>query len=87
MTATYTFYHCQMRPAVQGSRPPALVALVGRVVCSPEGYRYLPNTSAHKASRKAHPSVLAAIPAWAERVADAHGFADLLTKAEWDAAQ
>lgn len=82
--ATHTFYHCQMRPARSGAK---LVALVGRVVCSPEGYRYLPNTSAHKPSRKAHPSVLAAIPAWAEKVADAHGFAGLLTKAELEAAQ
>lgn len=30
---------------------------------------------------------LAAIPAWAEKVADAHGFAGLLTKAELEEAQ
>ena len=46
---------------------PRFVAIVGRIVESDDGYRFIPQTSAHKASRRRWPSANACIPAWTKK--------------------
>lgn len=55
---------------------------IGSLICDAQGYRFLPYTTAHKPSRKSHKSMFDAIPKWAQDLADAKGFADLLTHDE-----
>lgn len=52
--------------------------LIGRCVEETSGWRFLPHTTSHKASRKAWPSATRAIPKWAFDLSD-----DLLTADEW----
>lgn len=53
-------------------------ALLGTCVEHVDGWRFLPNVSSRKPSRKAHKSATAAIPRWAFNMSD-----DLLTLDEW----
>lgn len=78
-----TLYLVKLDPETKNSLgDPRFVAVVGRIIENPCGYRFLPQTSAHKASRKHWPSANACIPAWTERC----GFLQLFDKAELDAA-
>jgi hypothetical protein len=66
---------------------PRFVATVGRVIevqtdDGGKSYRFLSNTSAHKGSRKAWPTVTACIPAWTEQM----GFLRLYDASELEAA-
>lgn len=55
---------------------------IGSLISDAQGYRFLPYTPARKPSRKAHKNMFDAIPKWAQDLADAKGFADLLTHDE-----
>lgn len=82
-----TLYLCKMNPNVSGE--PKFVAVIGRIVETRArgtgdilvGYKFLPNNSAHKASRKIWDSANASIPRWTEKL----GFLRLLVKSELDA--
>ena len=53
--------------------------LIGRCIGDDDqGWRFLPNTTSHKPSRKAWPSAVACIPRWAFDLSN-----DLLTAEEW----
>lgn len=54
--------------------------LLGVCVQDRDGWRFGPQTSAHKRSRKAWPSATACIPEWAFKKSH-----DLLTREEWKA--
>ena len=55
--------------------------LIGRCVGgNVTGWRFLPNTTSHKPSRKAWPRAVQCIPKWAFDLSD-----DLLTSEEWAA--
>lgn len=74
-------YLCKMNPDVAGDAK--FLAVVGRIVGDDDhGYRFLPNTSAHKASRKRHQSANACIPKWTANC----GFLQLLDQKELDVA-
>ena len=55
---------------------------IGSLIHDAQGYRFLPYTTAHKPSRKSHKDMFKAIPKWAQDLADAKGFPDLLTHEE-----
>lgn len=55
---------------------------IGSLIHDASGYRFIPYTTANKPSRKSHKSMFKAIPKWAQDLADAKGFADLLTHDE-----
>ena len=44
--------------------------ILGNLVSYPDGWRFLPQTDAHKPSRKAWPTPEAAIPRWARNLMD-----------------
>lgn len=74
-----TLFLCKMDPTAKDKNgDPKFVAVVGRVVNDANGYRFLPNVSSHKASRKFHKSANACIPKWTEQL----GFLRLLDQAE-----
>jgi len=54
--------------------------ILGRVNFNGEGYRFLPNVSGRKASRKLHDSISDCIPLWAAKLSTA-----LVDKAQLDA--
>jgi hypothetical protein len=60
---------------------------IGSLIHDASGYRFLPYTTAHKASRKSHKSMFKAIPKWAQDLADAKGYSELVTPAEYKAEQ
>lgn len=75
----YTLYLCKMDLQKRNAKgEPSFVAVIGRAVYANGGYRFLPNTSAHKPSRKLHNSIVDCIPAWTER----YGFLQLLDQRE-----
>jgi hypothetical protein len=53
--------------------------LLGVCVQERDGWRFRPQTSAHRGSRKGWPSATACIPQWAFDASD-----ELLTRDEWD---
>lgn len=55
---------------------------IGSLISDAQGYRFLPYNTAHKPSRKSHRDIFKAIPKWAQDLADAKGFADLVTHEE-----
>lgn len=55
---------------------------IGSLIHDAAGYRFLPYTTANKPSRKSHKDMFKAIPRWAQKLADAKGFSDLLTHDE-----
>lgn len=55
---------------------------IGSLICDAQGYRFLPYNAARKPSRKSHKNMFQAIPRWAHDLAEAKGFADLLTHDE-----
>lgn len=57
-------------------------ALLGLCVQERDGWRFRPQTSAHKGSRKGWPSAAACVPRWAFKASD-----DLLTREEWNQRQ
>lgn len=78
-----TLYLVKLDPNVTNARGEAkFIAVIGRIVASCGGYRFLPQTTAHKASRKVWPSRNASIPRWTENL----GFLVLWEKHELDAA-
>lgn len=60
-------YVCKMESGPEAGRF-HLVAIVGRLVELHDGWRFLPNTSAHKPSRRSWPTARAAIPTWARNL-------------------
>lgn len=66
---------------------PIFSGLVGVVNASPAGYEFIPHTTSHRRSTKLHPTCAKAIPAWANKRAEAKGYGDLLTHAEFVRAQ
>lgn len=68
-----TLYLCKLDPNVKGE--PKFIGVIGRIVETSavgattriDGYRFLPNCTTHKASRKIWPSANACIPKWTER--------------------
>lgn len=63
-----TIYLCKLNPEKRDAKgEPAYVATIGRVIRADGVYRFLPNTSTRKPSRKAHDTLLKCIPAWTER--------------------
>lgn len=64
-----TMYLCKMDPNVTDEKgDPKFVAVIGRIVEYGDGYVFISNTAAHGRSRKAWPSVNAAIPRWAHKM-------------------
>ena len=59
-----------------------VVLVIGSLICDAQGYRFLPYSTTRKPSRKTHKDMFKAIPRWAQRLADAKGFSDLLTHDE-----
>lgn len=55
---------------------------IGALIEDANGYRFIPYSTANKPSRKSHKSIFKAIPRWAQSLADAKGFSDLLTHDE-----
>jgi hypothetical protein len=55
---------------------------IGSLIHDASGYRFIPFTSARKPSRKSHKNMFKAIPRWADKLADAKGFGDLMTHDE-----
>ena len=47
---------------------PIYRGIAGNIIKGPDGFRFLPATTAHKASRKAWPDPKACIPRWARRL-------------------
>lgn len=79
-----TLYLVKLDPENKDHRgEPRYVATVGRIIETPNGYRFLPATSAHKGSRKTWPTANGCIPLWTEKM----GFLRLYDKAELDAAR
>lgn len=79
-----TLYLCKLDPSETHRGEPKFVAVLGRIVGDDDsGYRFLPNVSGRKASRRAHADFMSCIPRWT----DACGFTRLLDKREVDAAQ
>jgi hypothetical protein len=82
-----TLYLCKLDPTKIESRTgePQFVAVIGRIIrCrithDTEGYRFIPNTSSHRASRKTWPTANSCIPKWTEKF----GFLRLYTYHELD---
>lgn len=79
-----TLYLCKMDPNEVRRGEPKFVAMIGRIVGDDEsGYRFLPNVSGHKSSRKFHKDALKCIPRWT----DSCGYTRLLDEKELRAAQ
>lgn len=55
---------------------------IGSLIHDKQGYRFIPYNTARKPSRKSHKDMFKAIPRWAQKLADAKGFSDLLTHDE-----
>lgn len=84
----YTLYLVQRDISAKDKKGrPRFVALVGAIRATREGYRFLPHTTSRKPSRKLHATCEKAIPAWAQKAAERRGYPDLLTHAEFIAAQ
>lgn len=79
-------YLCKMDVEQRDSRgEPKLIACLGTLVCSDYGYLFQPWNSAHKRSRKFHPTMERAIPKWADE--KYQGFTRLLGRDELTLAQ
>lgn len=79
-----TLYLCKMDPTEIRRGEPKFVAVLGRIVGDDEmGFRFLPNVSGRKASRKAHRDFMRCIPRWTNEC----GFTRLLDRREVEAAQ
>lgn len=76
-------YLCKMDPETTIAGEPRFVGILGRVVESQGGYRFLSNVSNHKDSRKVWPSATACIPRWTNGC----GFTRLLDKQELERAR
>ena len=72
-----TLYLCKLDPNVAGE--PKFIAVLGRIVEVPGGYRFLSNVSAHQSSRKVWPTANSCIPKWTEKC----GFTALLERHEF----
>lgn len=58
---------------------PKLIGVIGRCVPFAEGYKFFPNNASRKNGRTFHDSAVTCIPRWADDLAGARGFGDLLT--------
>jgi hypothetical protein len=78
-----TLHLCKMTPSLSGEAK--FVARIGAVVevmdweKGTPGYRFIPNVSGKKTSRKIWPTALASIPRWTDNV----GYCQLLTDEEY----
>jgi hypothetical protein len=77
-------YLCKLDPSEIRLGEPKFVAVLGRIVGDDDsGFRFLPNVSGRKASRRAHRYFMDCIPRWTNDC----GFTRLLDKREVEAAQ